>query len=106
MPIKTSEAGTLITGDSINVYHIHALLGKLCIATSTGLQFKGQTPMNQAKAFCGSPKRTKAGVLADYVTWMYANGLELGAQWGSVERALGEVKTKALRRRAEKAQQS
>lgn len=101
--IKTTEAGTMITGDSILTFRAHAMLGRLCIATSTGLTFKGQTPMNQAKAICGSPKRTKAGVLADYVVWMYEQGLEIGAQWGSVERAIGPVKTATLRRRAEKA---
>lgn len=28
------------------------------------------SPMNQAKDICGSPKRTKKGVLADYVDWL------------------------------------
>jgi hypothetical protein len=100
--IEKTEAGTIITGDSINKFVYHALLGKLCIAAGTGLNFKGATPMNQARAVCASPKRTKAGVIADYVVWMHQNGMPLGAQWGSVERVLGKVKTDALRRRVER----
>jgi len=100
--IKNTEAGTMITGKDINKFGYHALLGKLCIAAGTGLTFKGATPMNQARAVCASPKRTKAGVLADYVVWMHQNDMPLGAQWGSVERVLGTVKTDALRRRVEK----
>jgi len=105
MPITSDDAGIMITGDAIIVYQLHALVGKLCTEIK-GIKFKhavGRSSMAQAAAWCGSPKRTKAGVLGDFVVWMYANGLTLESQWGSIERAIGTVRTAQLKRRAERA---
>lgn len=99
MPIENTEYGTLVTGDSINLYMIHAAVGALCLSITIG----GRPGlMDQMGHRCGSSKRTKKGVLEDYVVWMHEQGLTLNAQWGSVERALGADRAAKLKRKCDK----
>lgn len=105
MPIETTDTGTMITDEDVPVYFLMSLVGRLAMQ-ARGTKFRGMSPMMQAKAYCGSPKRTTNGVMEDYIVWMYQNGLELGALWGTVERMLGADRTAKLRRKAERAKPS
>lgn len=96
--IETTDAGTMITGEHIEKARVHTLLARLAIEIS-GMRMKGRSSMILAKEVCGSPKRTKAGVMEDLVFWMYGNDMPIEAQWGTVTRALGAERTGKLQRK-------
>lgn len=99
MAIETTDGGTMITGPHIAVAQVHARIGALALSITVG----GRPGlMSSMAAQCSSSKRTKKGVLEDYVLWFYKAGGSISAQWGSVERALGVDRTAKLRKRCDK----
>lgn len=89
----------MITGPAIQHAEIARLVGCLCIEISTGMRASRGSAMEQARKWCGSPKRTKAGMLEDLLVWFYGNGGLITAQWATVNRALGEPRAQKLQRR-------
>ncbi len=72
----TSDNGTIvIDGEHIAVFQILRVGFALRTEVRTGMKMSHGSIMNLAKSYCGSPKRTKKGVLADYVKWMESNGM-------------------------------
>jgi hypothetical protein len=61
---------TVITGGLLDVYQVLRVAHALSIECNTGLRMSRGSVMNLAKEYCGSPKRTKRGVLKDYVEWL------------------------------------
>lgn len=100
MAIEGNEHGDMmITGDHIGIAQVHARIGALSLSITHG----GRPGlMASMAAQCDSYKRTKMGVMEDYVVWFYMLGGSINAQWGSVERALGEVRAAKLRRKCDK----
>lgn len=71
MAIEVSEGGTLITGEHVKMFQHLRIASALGLEINTGLKMsRGGSMMQLAAKVCGSPKRTKKGVLADYVKWM------------------------------------
>jgi hypothetical protein len=65
------HGNTTITGDSITLYRHMAIASALGLEVNTGMKMShGRSTMQVAAGVCGSTKRTKKGVLADYVAWM------------------------------------
>lgn len=96
---KIGDDGFIIDGAHIAVYQVHVAIGALSLSIRNG----GRPGLMDAMARqCGSGKRTKRGVMEDYVAWWYSIGGSLGAQWGSVTRALGEERAGKLRRKCDK----
>lgn len=70
MPIESSDSGTLITGDSIALFRHLQIIHGLALEINTGMKLSSRgSVMLVAKAMCGSPKRTKRGVLSDFVAF-------------------------------------
>jgi hypothetical protein len=61
---------TVLTGVAIDAFQITRVAHALSIECNTGLKMSRGSVMNLAKEYCGSPKRTKRGVLKDYVEWL------------------------------------
>jgi hypothetical protein len=61
---------TVITGALLDVYQVIRVAHALSIEVNTDLSMSRGSVMNLAKSYCGSPKRTKRGVLIDYVEWL------------------------------------
>jgi hypothetical protein len=76
MAITSNESGIMITGEHIAVFQILRVGFALRTEIKTGLKMSHGSIMNLAKQYCGSPKRTKKGVLADYAKWMESNGMD------------------------------
>lgn len=96
---KIGDDGFIVDREHVMVFQIHARIGALSLSISIG----GRPGLMDAMARqCGSGKRTKRGVMEDYVLWLYSIGGSLGAQWGSVTRALGEERAGKLKRKCDK----
>lgn len=76
MAITKTDGAIVIDGNSVMVFQILRVGYALRTEIKTGLKMSHGSIMNLAKSYCGSPKRTKAGVLKDYVKWMEFNGMD------------------------------
>jgi hypothetical protein len=76
MAITKTDGAIVIDGDSVYVFQILRVGFALRTEVKTGLKMSHGSIMNLAKQYCGSPKRTKAGVLKDYAKWMEDNGMD------------------------------
>ena len=92
---------TQVVTDSLVQYVMYGLVArKLALEINTGLKSRHMimvgdtpmTPMNAARAICGTPKRTKRGVLCDYVAWWAPQFKTItGKEWDtgdSIKRAM------------------
>lgn len=72
MAIEVTDGGTLITGAHIHLFHHMRIASALGLEVTTGMKISSRAGslMKLAAQVCGSSKRTKKGVLADYVKWM------------------------------------
>lgn len=61
---------TVLTGAAIDVFQLIRVAHGLSIEINTGMKMSRGSVMNLAKEYCGSSKRTKHGVLKDYVEWL------------------------------------
>lgn len=96
-----SEA-TVVTGDLITCVMYGLVARKLALEINTGLKSghgivvgdKYLTPMLAAREICGTDKRTKKGVLRDYVAWWSTAFREItGKEWEagqSIEQAMSK----------------
>lgn len=72
MAVEKGEGGTIITGEHISMFAHMSMASRLGLEITTGMKWSGGSSMLAAGRICGSRKRTKRGVLADYVAWMSA----------------------------------
>lgn len=90
-----------ITGpEQINAYRLVAMAHGLALEINTGMQVSripGRSAMQACAAECGTPRRTKAGVLADYVGWL-SYVLPSFTPSASIVKALGTHKPSAQMR--------
>jgi len=56
--------------ENVPMFKASQVAAALGLEINSGLKFGGGSVMNLAKKYCGSPKRTKRGVLVDYVAWI------------------------------------
>jgi hypothetical protein len=90
MAIENSDSGTMITGEHITMFMDLRIAAALALEINTGLKVgRGGSVMQHAAKKCGSSKRTKKGVLADYVAWMKATYPQYEAS-PSVVKAMGK----------------
>lgn len=61
---------TLLTGAGIDAFQVMRVAHALAIEINTGLKMSNGSVMLLAKEYCGSSKRTKRGVLIDYIAWL------------------------------------
>lgn len=61
-----------IVVENVSVFQVLRVAAALALEINTGLKHSQGSIMNLAKAYCGSPKRTKKGVLLDYTEWLKA----------------------------------
>jgi len=90
MAIESDEGGTLITGEHILMFHHVRIASALGLEVSIGIKVSSRgSTMKLAAQTCGSSKRTKKGVLGDYVEWLEATypGYERAP---SIVKALGK----------------
>lgn len=71
MAVEKHEGGVMITGYHIDIFRIKAVETALALEIITGMQRSnhGRSTMQIAIGICGSPKRTKRGVLLDLCVW-------------------------------------
>lgn len=90
---------SVIEGPAIQYLMLGMVARKLATEINTGLKSnrvvvgdQSLTPMDAARAICGTPKRTKRGVLCDYIAWWMPVFKEaFGKDWDmgeSVKRAM------------------
>jgi hypothetical protein len=73
MAVENFDGGTMITGEDVTLFHHLRIASGLGLEINTGMKLSsGGSIMQVAAKKCGSTKRTKKGVLADYVAWMQA----------------------------------
>jgi hypothetical protein len=73
MAIEVDEGGTMITGADIHLFNHMRIAAGLGLEINTGMKLSARGSIMQVAAkVCGSSKRTKKGVLKDYVAWMSA----------------------------------
>jgi len=73
MAIQNDDGNLTITGPHIQLFHHMRIASALGLEISTGMKMSSAgSTMKLAAGICGSAKRTKKGVLADYVAWMQA----------------------------------
>jgi len=90
MAIENFDGGTMITGEHVMLFHHMRIASGLGLEISTGMKMSRQgSVMLVAAKTCGSTKRTKKGVLADYVAWMQSTYPDYKPA-PSVLRALGK----------------
>lgn len=66
--IKTDDAGTMITGESIDLYRFLAAIRGLALEINTGLKVSSKVNMSKvATSFTGEPYRTRKQALAGLV---------------------------------------
>lgn len=71
MAIEVSESGTMITGEHIEMFRVLHVMHGLALEINTGMKLSARgSVMLVAREMCGSAKRTKKGVLRDYVAWV------------------------------------
>jgi hypothetical protein len=70
MAVEKTDGGLLITGESIPVFQLLRVAHALSLEINTGMKFPGGSAMMLAASYCGSVKRTKKGVLRDYVAFL------------------------------------
>lgn len=71
MAVEKFDGGMMITGYHIDIFRLKAIESALALEITIGLKRSnhGRSTMTIAREICGSPKRTKLGVLRDYVAW-------------------------------------
>ncbi len=71
MAVEKHEGGVTITGYHIDIFRLKAIESALALEIMTGMKRSNRGPSTMAVAaeVCGSMKRTKLGVLKDYVKW-------------------------------------
>ncbi len=62
--------GITLTGDQIVVARYLSLAHGLALEINTGMSMSRGSVMLTCRELCGTSKRTKRGVLADYVAWL------------------------------------
>lgn len=72
MAIEVGEGGTVITGEHIHLFNHLRIASALGLEINTGMKMSRGSTMQVAAGVCGSKRRTKKGVLKDYVAWMSA----------------------------------
>jgi len=61
----------VLTGAGVHMFRYLQLIHGLALEINSGMKLSSRgSVMNAAKEVCGSPKRTKRGVLADMVKFM------------------------------------
>lgn len=74
MAVESTEGGITITGEHIQAFQLTRVAYALAIEVNTGLKVgRGGSLMTLAASYCGSSKRTKRGVLKDYVAFLTAS---------------------------------
>lgn len=74
MPVTTNSAGTTITGESINHFHVLQVISALSIEVATGMKFSNRgSVLTVAKNLGLTTKRNKKGALKDAVAWAKEN---------------------------------
>ena len=75
MAVEKTESGLLITGVHIQVFQLIRVAHGLALEVNIpGMKVsRGGSIMQLAASYCGSSKRTKKGVLRDYVAFLKAN---------------------------------
>ncbi len=87
MAVESDDSGTMITGEHIHLFRHLQIASALALSINTGMGFSRGSVMNVAARECGSVKRTKKGVLRDYVAWMKAT-YEMYEPSASVRKAM------------------
>jgi hypothetical protein len=73
MAIESNDGSLTITGPDIMLFHHMRIASALGLEVNTGMKMSSTgSTMKLAAGICGSTKRTKRAVLADYVAWMAA----------------------------------
>lgn len=72
------SADIVLTGPAqTNAFRLLSIRRGLKLEAETGMKLSSKgSVMNVAKDACGSPKRTKRGVYADYDKWMVSLGFD------------------------------
>ncbi len=90
MAVEINDGGMTITGEHIPLFRAMQVMHGLALEINSGLKLSNRgSVMLIARGMCGSAKRTKKGVLADYVKWFRASN----PAWepsGSVAKALSK----------------
>lgn len=74
MAVEKHAGGITITGDHVMVFQYIRVAHGLALEINTGMSMSGRgSVMKLAASYCGSAKRTKKGVLREYVAWLEAN---------------------------------
>lgn len=100
MAIEHTESGTMIvTGEHIELFQLMRAVSALALEINTGMKMSHKgSAMLLCASLCGSPKRTKKGVLLDLVCWTKANWPSYTPA-PSAKKALGDVRmSKKLRK--------
>ncbi len=73
--MSDNDGPLVITGQqNIQAFQYLRVMHGLALEINTGMKVSSRgSTMNYAKEICGSPKRTKRGVLVDYIAWFRAN---------------------------------
>lgn len=71
-----SDGFALTTPAELTAFQVLRVRSMLGLEIKTGMSHSQGSLMNLAKSYCGSPKRTKKGVYADYNAWLVENGFE------------------------------
>lgn len=73
MAVQSDDHGNVVvTGEHIHMVRRMQIASALGLEITTGMKFSRGSMMQMAARECGSAKRTKKGVLTDYVKWMHA----------------------------------
>jgi hypothetical protein len=102
MAIESTDAGIMVTGEEIKVFQALRVASALGVEVSTRLTHSRGSIMNLAKQYCGSSKRTKAGVYVDYAIWLAGYGLTPPGI-DRIQGHLSEAQRTELRRGVERA---
>jgi hypothetical protein len=95
MAVEQTDGGMVVTGEHIAVFQLLRVGHALALEINTGMKVAGgRSVMQLAAGYCGSTKRTKKGVLRDYIAFL-AENLPHTADGAyqpspSIQRALGK----------------
>jgi hypothetical protein len=70
MAVENNGGTITITGEHIQVFHLLRTAHALALEINTGMSMGRRSTMTVAAMYCGSTKRTKKGVLRDYVAFL------------------------------------
>jgi hypothetical protein len=71
MAIENDGGGFTITGPDIATFRVLQVAHGLALEINTGMRLSSHgSVMNVARSMCGTSKRTKKGVLRDFIAWI------------------------------------